>query len=218
MKEDRELLWEPKRIEETSMEIITKEMDQAVYRGFDERERKVLLRCIHTSADFDYQYNLVFHQNGAARMMEALEQGALIVTDTTMAAAGINKRVLAEKGGRVLSFIDDGEVAREAQKRGITRSAVSMERAAALGKKEGAPPLILAIGNAPTALLRIKALVEQEDFRPAGIIGAPVGFVNVVESKEEILSLSVPAIVCRGRKGGSGIAAAIVNAFLYQIR
>ena len=144
----------------------------------------------------------------------ALRAGCDIVTDTQMARAGINKSILASLGGEVHCFMSDADVAAEARERGVTRAFVSMERAAALEK-----PCIFAIGNAPTALFSLEALMEADKLRPALIIGVPVGFVNVVESKERIIeTAAAPYIVARGRKGGSNVAAAICNAMLYQIR
>ena len=145
-------------------------------------------------------------------MQDAIKAGAYIVTDTKMAQAGINKKRIEAFGGKVLCFIGDEDVASEAKERGVTRSLVSMEKAAKLDR-----PVIFAIGNAPTALLSIYDLVKAGKLNPAAVIGVPVGFVNVVESKEKIIELGVPAIVARGRKGGSNIAAAIVNAIQYKI-
>ena len=145
--------------------------------------------------------------------IEALKKGCDIVTDTQMAKAGINKTILGKLGGQVHCFMSDPDVAAEAKERGITRAIVSMERAAALPK-----PCIFAIGNAPTALISIKEQMEKDLLHPALIIGVPVGFVNVVESKELIIESGLaPYIVARGRKGGSNVAAAICNALLYQI-
>ena len=144
--------------------------------------------------------------------MEALRGGCDIVTDTQMAKAGINKTILGKLGGEVHCFMSDEDVAREAKARGVTRAIVSMERAAKLPK-----PCIFAIGNAPTALICIRELIDAGKLTPALIVGVPVGFVNVVESKELILELDTPHIVARGRKGGSNVAAAICNAMLYQI-
>ena len=170
-------------------------------------------RVIHTSADFDYAKNLVFSQDAVAKGIEALKKGCDIVTDTQMAKAGINKTILGKLGGQVHCFMSDPDVAAEAKERGITRAIVSMERAAALPK-----PCIFAIGNAPTALISIKEQMEKDQLHPALIIGVPVGFVNVVESKELIIESGLaPYIVARGRKGGSNVAAAICNALLYQI-
>lgn len=202
----------PQEIETRSMEIIEEELGERA-AAWPPEELLVVKRCIHTSADFDYGENLVFSPGAVEIALEALRNGVTIVTDTSMAAAGINKRSAAALGVEVRCFIADPDVAAEAKRRGITRSAVCMERAAALGR-----PVIAAVGNAPTALMRIKELAEEGRFRPELVIGVPVGFVNVVEAKEMILGTDIPHIVARGRKGGSNIAAAIVNALLYQVR
>lgn len=202
----------PQEIEARSMEIIEEELGERA-AAWPPEELLVVKRCIHTSADFDYGENLVFSPGAVEIALEALRNGVTIVTDTSMAAAGINKRSAAALGVEVRCFIADPDVAAEAKGRGITRSAVCMERAAALGR-----PVIAAVGNAPTALMRIKELAEEGRFRPELVIGVPVGFVNVVEAKEMILGTDIPHIVARGRKGGSNIAAAIVNALLYQVR
>ncbi len=202
----------PQEIETRSMEIIEEELGERA-AAWPPEELLVVKRCIHTSADFDYGENLVFSPGAVEIALEALRNGVTIVTDTSMAAAGINKRSAAALGVEVRCFIADPDVAAEAKRRGITRSAVCMERAAALGC-----PVIAAVGNAPTALMRIKELAEEGRFRPELVIGVPVGFVNVVEAKEMILGTDIPHIVARGRKGGSNIAAAIVNALLYQVR
>ncbi|HIX51247.1 MAG TPA: precorrin-8X methylmutase [Candidatus Lachnoclostridium stercoripullorum] len=194
------------------MEIIEEELGERA-AAWPPEELLVVKRCIHTSADFDYGENLVFSPGAVEIALKALRNGVTIVTDTSMAAAGINKRSAAALGVEVRCFIADPDVAEEAKGRGITRSAVCMERAAALGR-----PVIAAVGNAPTALMRIKELADEGRFRPELVIGVPVGFVNVVEAKEMILGTDIPHIVARGRKGGSNIAAAIVNALLYQVR
>ncbi len=172
----------------------------------------VVKRVIHTTADFDYAENLVFSEHAVEKGIEALQSGCGIVTDTQMAKAGINKTVLSRLGGSVHCFISDPDVAEEAKARGVTRAMVSMERAAGLGR-----PCIFAIGNAPTALAALRELMDEGKLSPALVIGVPVGFVNVVESKELILASSAPHIVARGRKGGSNVAAAVCNALLYQI-
>jgi precorrin-8X/cobalt-precorrin-8 methylmutase len=173
-------------------------------------EEAVLRRVIHTSADFGYDENLVFTHNAAAALFDALRRGCTVVTDTRMALAGINKRALETHRSRALCFIDDEEVAREAAEKGTTRSACAVDKAAALSG-----PLVFAVGNAPTALLRIRELVQEGTLAPLAVIGVPVGFVNVVEAKESLFELDVPCVIARGRKGGSSIAAAIVNALLY---
>ncbi len=202
------MIVKPDEIEKKSMEIIASEMGEHTWA---EDELLVVKRCIHTAADFDYARNLVFSEGAVRQAREAVMAGASIVTDTSMAAAGINKKALARWGGRVHCFMAEEDVAREAKEKGVTRASICMERGAAL---EG--PVIFAVGNAPTALIRLYEMMEEGRVKPALIIGAPVGFVNVVESKELILSASVPFIVARGRKGGSNIAAAICNAVLYQ--
>lgn len=199
----------PMEIEARSFEIITELLGE---NQPDPETAPVVKRVIHTTADFEYRENLVFSEHAVRQGIEAFRQGCHIVTDTHMAMAGINKTVLGRLGGEVHCFMSDPDVAEEAKRRGITRAAVSMERAAALDK-----PCIFAIGNAPTALIALKELMDAGKVRPALIIGVPVGFVNVVESKEQILGCDVPYIVARGRKGGSNVAAAICNAMLYQI-
>ena len=201
----------PQDIENKSMEIIERELGDRA-SSWPERELLVVKRCIHTSADFDYADNLVFSPGAVDTALNALKRGVTIVTDTSMAAAGINKRSASALGVEVRCFISDPDVAEEAKIRGVTRSAVCMEKAAALGR-----PVIAAVGNAPTALIRLRELADQGLFRPELIIGVPVGFVNVVEAKEMILETDIPHIVAKGRKGGSNIAAAIVNALLYQV-
>lgn len=198
----------PADIEKRSMEIITKELGE---RNFREPMFSVIKRCIHTSADFDYADNLVFSENAVQIGVEALKRGAHIVTDTKMAFSGINKKKMAEYGGSVHCFMADEEVAAEASSREITRAAVCMEKGAKLSGE-----VIFAIGNAPTALIRLFELIQEEKIHPTLIIGVPVGFVNVVESKELICKTDIPYIVAKGRKGGSNIAAAICNAMLYQ--
>lgn len=199
----------PMDIEARSFEIITEELgDTKLIPGTE----PIVKRCIHTSADFDYAKNLCFSEGAVERAMEAIRGGACIVTDTQMAKAGINKKALARYGGEVYCFMSDEDVAEQAKEKGTTRATVSMEKAAALKK-----PLIFAIGNAPTALVRLYELIEDGRLSPALIIGVPVGFVNVVQSKELIMEAGVPYIVARGRKGGSNIAACICNALLYML-
>lgn len=199
----------PADIEKRSFAIITEELGG---RTFPKGVAEVVKRVIHTSADFDYADNLCFSPDAVEQAKAALEAGATIVTDTNMALAGISKPTLAKLGGRAVCLMADEAVAREAKERGVTRATVSMEHAA---KLDG--PLIFAIGNAPTALIRLHELIEEGAVSPALVIGVPVGFVNVVESKELFLGGDTPYIIARGRKGGSNVAAAIVNALLYQI-
>ena len=199
----------PMDIENRSFAIITELLGDT---PLDPENAPVIKRVIHTTADFDYAQSLVFSPHAVEKGIQALKAGCDIVTDTQMAKAGINKTALGKLGGQVHCFMADEDVAREAKARGITRAAVCMERAAKLEK-----PCIFAIGNAPTALIALKELMDGGKLDPALIIGVPVGFVNVVESKELILGTNVPHIVARGRKGGSNVAAAICNALLYQL-
>ena len=199
----------PAEIEKRSFEIITEELgDTHLIPGTE----PIVKRCIHTSADFEYADSLCFSDNVVAKAMDAIRQGACIVTDTQMGRSGINKRALARYGGEVYCFMSDEDVAALAKKNGTTRATASMDKAAEMDKK-----LIFAIGNAPTALVRLYELIENGKLSPELIIGVPVGFVNVVQSKELIMHADVPYIVAKGRKGGSNIAACIVNALLYMI-
>lgn len=199
----------PMDIEKRSFAIITELLGNT---QLDPENEPVIKRVIHTTADFDYVQNLIFSDHAVKKGIDALKSGCDIVTDTQMAKAGINKTILGKLGGQVHCFMSDPDVGAEAKERGITRAIVSMERAAKLPN-----PCIFAIGNAPTALVSLHAQIQAGKLSPALIIGVPVGFVNVVESKELILALDVPHIVARGRKGGSNVAAAICNAMLYQI-
>lgn len=199
----------PMDIEKRSFEIITEELgDKKLLPGTE----LIVKRCIHTSADFDYADNLCFSPDAVEKALKAIKEGACIVTDTQMAKSGINKRALARYGGEVFCFMSDGDVAEAARKNGTTRAVASMDKAAAVDRK-----MIFAIGNAPTALVRLYELIGNGMLDPELIIGVPVGFVNVVQSKELIMGAGVPYIVARGRKGGSNIAACIVNALLYMI-
>lgn len=199
----------PMEIEKRSFEIITRELgDKKLIPGTE----LIVKRCIHTSADFDYADNLCFSPGAVDAALKAVMEGTGIVTDTQMARSGINKHALSRYGGQVHCFMSDEDVARQAKLEGITRAAVSMNKAASMGED-----FIFAIGNAPTALVRLYELIREEKIRPKLIIGVPVGFVNVVQSKELIMQTDVPWIVARGRKGGSNIAACICNALLYML-
>ena len=208
MKELSQVL--PSEIEARSFEIITEELGE---RTFPEKEAPIVKRVIHTTADFEYADSLVFSPGAVDKALEALKNGACIVTDTNMGKSGINKRALASLGGEVYCFMADEDVAKKAAASGTTRAVASMDKAAEMGKD-----CIFAVGNAPTALVRLYELIDEGKLHPCGIIGVPVGFVNVVEAKELIMRTPVPYIVARGRKGGSNIAAAICNALLYELR
>lgn len=200
----------PGEIEKRSFEIITRELGDV---KLDPLEEPIIKRVIHTTADFDYVKNLCFSEDAVSRLRSAIREGACIVTDTQMAKAGINKKELEKYGGQVYCFMSDEDVAAQAKRQGSTRAVASMDKAAALDRD-----LIFAVGNAPTALVRLYELMKEGRLCPRGIIGVPVGFVNVVEAKELILQTDCPHIVARGQKGGSNVAAAICNALLYGMR
>lgn len=202
----------PNEIEKRSFEIITEELKARGETDLILPENELVVkRVIHTTADFEYVKNLCISQDAVAKGIAAIKNGACIVTDTQMARSGINKKKLAEFGGEVFCFMSDEDVAQKAKAEGTTRATASMEKAASLDR-----PLIFAIGNAPTALVKLYEMIEEGKIKPELIIGVPVGFVNVVEAKELILQTNIPYIVARGRKGGSNVAAAICNAMLYQ--
>ncbi|WP_330363238.1 precorrin-8X methylmutase [Butyrivibrio sp. VCD2006] len=201
----------PSDIEKESFNIIRNELEE-MGKEIDKVLEPTVIRVIHTTADFEYADTMEFSEGVIEKAKDAIKRGAHIVTDTNMALSGINKKTLEKYGGMVHCFMADEDVADEAKSRNVTRAYVSMEKAAKIDA-----PLIFAIGNAPTALIKLRELMDEEEFKPELIIGVPVGFVNVVEAKELILGSDVPYIVNRGRKGGSGVAAAICNSILYNI-
>ncbi len=173
-------------------------------------EAPVIKRCIHTTADFDYVETLKFSERAVDVLSKLIRSGADVVTDTNMALTGINKKKLAEFGCNIHCYMADEDVTREAKERELTRAYVSMERAMKIDS-----PVIFVVGNAPTALISLMEAYRNNGYRPAFIIGVPVGFVNVEAAKEQILDSDLDYIVNRGRKGGSNVAAAIFNAILY---
>lgn len=205
MRDQFEIL-KPMEIENRSMEIIESEIPYEL----DEKLAPIIKRVIHTTADFDYLDNLCFSDDAISSALAAIDAGCHIVTDTNMALSGINKPACRKYGCEPICYMADERVAKLAKERGVTRATVSMEEAAKLSG-----PIIFAVGNAPTALIALYDLLKEGKCKPALIIGVPVGFVNVVEAKELIMTAGVPYIVARGRKGGSNVAAAIVNSLLY---
>ncbi len=201
---------EPERIEARSMEILSGELEAMGLR-LDAEQAPLIKRAIHTTADFSYAQTLRFSPGACQKALEYFRRGVEVVTDTNMALSGINKSALEKWGGRAYCFMADGDVALEAKERGVTRAAVCMERAMALGR-----PVVAVVGNAPTALLRIRELYDAGLWRPALVIGVPVGFVNVEYAKEKILETDLDYIINQGRKGGSNVAAALCNALLYE--
>lgn len=202
----------PTEIEKRSFEIISDELEK---RGIvlPKEQELITKRAIHTSADFDYADTLCYSEDAVRIATELIKNGADIVTDTNMALSGINKKVLETYGGKVHCFMADEQVAKEAEKRGMTRASVSMEKALEINK-----PVVFAIGNAPTALISLYENMQAGKRKPDFIIGVPVGFVNVEAAKELFINSDVPYIINRGRKGGSNIAAAICNALIYMVR
>jgi len=195
----------PDEIEKRSFEIIQSELPHPLDPVF----APVIMRVIHTTADFEYAASLTFSEGVIESAAAALRRGVEIVSDTNMVRAGVDKTRLKTFGGDIYCYMHDGDVAETARQNGITRARAAIDKAVAMEK-----PLILAVGNAPTALLRICELKEAGQFSPELVIGVPVGFVNVVESKEALMRSGIPYITARGRKGGSNVAAAICNALL----
>lgn len=204
----------PADIEKTSFSIIERELAEQG-REIPEDKKHVILRAIHTTADFEYLDTLTFSENVLEKASAAIRSGAHIVTDTTMAMSGINKRKLASFGGQVHCYVADPEVAQMARELGTTRSAAAVDKAVRQAEEKGVP-LIFAVGNAPTALIALEEKIQQ-GYMPELVIAVPVGFVNVVAAKERIMAAGVPYICNRGRKGGSNVAAAICNAILYNL-
>lgn len=197
----------PMDIEKQSFEIIEKELTTdipAIYKP-------VVKRVIHTTADFSYETSMTFSEGVIENAVKALREGTDIVTDTNMAKSGINSKIAEKLGCTVNCYMADKNVAQEAEKNHVTRAAVSVEKAS-----RDNPGCIMVVGNAPTALMKIRELYDKGEFNPKLVIGVPVGFVNVVEAKEEIIDSKMSYIVARGRKGGSNVAAAIMNALLYM--
>lgn len=202
----------PDDIEKRSMEIIESELGDTSH--LTDSEKQIVKRVIHTTADFDYLQNLKFSENAIESGLQAIRSGTAIITDTNMSLAGISKPALKALGCKVFCFTADNDVAESARSNGTTRAVAAVDKAANLfGNKN----FIYAVGNAPTALIRLHELIEQKMISPALIIGVPVGFVNVVRSKDLIMTNDIPYIVAKGRKGGSTVAAAICNALLYQL-
>ncbi len=196
----------PNDIESESFRIIRSEMGP---HHFDDQQLTVVVRVIHATGDFDYGDILRFHPEAISSGLAALQQGCTVVADVRMVEAGIASRILARFGGRVMCDIDSSGVRDAARAQGLTRATVAMRRNAA--HLNGA---IVAIGNAPTALLEVLRLVREEGIRPALIVGVPVGFVNAAESKADLCAQEVPYVTSLGRKGGSSVAVATVNALL----
>lgn len=198
----------PEHIEKRSFEIIGEEL-ASMGITLDSDKEPIIKRAIHTTADFDYAKNLKFSAGVVQLALQAIKEGASIVTDTQMALSGINKRNFSKFGGKLYNFMKDEDIALAAKENGTTRAAACMDKAASLQEN-----LIYAIGNAPTALVRLRELYDDKKIKPLLVIAVPVGFVNVEASKQLIMETDMPYIAAQGRKGGSNVAAAICNALL----
>ncbi|MCR5774582.1 MAG: precorrin-8X methylmutase [Lachnospiraceae bacterium] len=217
----------PEEIERKSFEIIKEALEaqnisvplQYTFLPGEDPEpvKNMIYRCIHTTADLDYAGTLRFSKGSVSVLRELLRSGADIVTDTNMALAGINKKVLSRYGGRACCFMADEEVAKAAAESGVTRAYAAMEKASGIYGAEDGKPVIFAVGNAPTALISLYEMYKEKRFTPDFLIGVPVGFVNVTASKELIMKTDIPYIINEGNKGGSPVASAIVNAVLYSL-
>lgn len=201
----------PEEIEAESFRIIAEELGPT---SFDPRTFKVVQRVIHATGDFSFAETLVFHPQAIDAGIDAIRSGRNILTDVNMGAAGVSKGLLAHWGGRVICRVAEPDMAESAKERGLTRSEVAIEKG--LSENIG----IVSIGNAPTALLKVMDCQQnmQESLRPGLIVGVPVGFVNAAESKEILSEKGFPFITCRGRKGGTPVAVAIVNALIRLAR
>ncbi|MBI2119872.1 MAG: precorrin-8X methylmutase [Elusimicrobia bacterium] len=198
-----------RNIEENSFAIIDQEAGQ---HSFSPEEWQVVRRVIHSTADFEYKSLVEFHPHAIKSGITALKNGCSIIVDVKMIQAGLNEDRLNAYGCKISSFISDEDVIKKAKEKNSTRAIESMKKAHELKILDGS---IVAIGNAPTALLEIARLIKEENAKPGLIIGVPVGFVSAKESKEAILNLDSPYIVSKGRKGGSAIAVAIIHALLF---
>ncbi len=205
----------PGEIERRSFEIITEELGE---RTFPKEQEDIIKRVIHTTADFEYADTMTFSKDAVSSALSALKDRGrtMIVMDTNMTRSGIHRASLEKLGIEAVCYMADPDVAREAKEQGMTRAAVSMNKAARTAEETG-KRVIFSVGNAPTALIAIEELIREGRVHPALVIGVPVGFVNVVQAKERIMTADVPYIVAKGRKGGSTVAAAILNALLYKI-
>ncbi len=202
----------PAEIERRSMEIIESELGSTSH--LTEREKIIVKRVIHTTADFDYLQNMKFSEDAVSSALKSIQNGAVFVTDTNMALAGISKSALNAFNCEAYCFTGDSDVVEQSKKTGATRSSAAIDKAAKMLCER---QIIFAIGNAPTALIRLHELINSKKIFPALVIGVPVGFVNAEQSKEIIMTDNVPYIIAAGRKGGSTVSAAICNALLYQL-
>ncbi|MCX7903345.1 MAG: precorrin-8X methylmutase [Caloramator sp.] len=200
-------LKEPLKIEEKSFEIIKSN----IKKEFNLEELPVVLRAIHATGDYDYENIIRFKNEPIKAGIEALKDKVRVFTDTKMAYAGINKKLLKIIGASIYCYIDEKEIYENSKEKNITRSMAAIDKAVETNIE------IFVIGNAPTALFRLCEYIERKIILPKLVIGVPVGFVGAEESKEVLYSLNVPSITTKGTKGGSNVAAAIFNAILYTV-
>ena len=198
----------PMDIEKRSFEIIGEEMGSV---DFGEKELSIIKRVIHTTADFEYKDLIYIREKSIDEALKLLKKGVTIYTDTNIALSGINKRALKDLNCKVICYVNDETVAVIAKERGITRSMAAVEKAVEDGVE------FFVFGNAPTALYRLKELIEEGKAKVSFVVAAPIGFVGAAESKVEFEKLPIPVITIQGRKGGSSVAAAIVNALMYML-
>ena len=204
----------PMKIEERSMEMIQEIIDEIRpgYKFNGAIEEKIIKRCIHTTADFEYLDILRISDDAIESIVDALKNNATIYTDTNMALSGINKRKLDALGCDYKCLVAEEETANLAKEKGITRSMAAVEIAA---KNPGRKLFVL--GNAPTALYKVMEMIDSNELKADAVVGVPVGFVGAAESKDELENTNIPYIISKGRKGGSNLAAAIINAILYSM-
>ena len=207
-KKDMDYLKNPMGIEERSFEIIEEEMGP---HSFTEEELLIVKRTIHTTADFEYKDLVEISKDAIKTAKELFKKGTKIYTDTNMALNGINKMALAKTNSSVICYVNEEVVHKEAKEKNITRSMAAVEKAYSDNVD------IFVFGNAPTALFRLKELIKEGKANPKLIIAVPVGFVGAAESKENMEELNIPYIRVKGRKGGSTVAAAIINALMYMV-
>lgn len=207
-----EYIKKPEDIEKKSFEIIENELGKKV-KNFSEETLPIIKRVIHTTADFEYADLIKFMRNPVEAGKNIIKNGCRIYCDTNMIVNGLSKNILKKFNCEAYSLVSDENTAKEAKERGITRSIVGIEKA---GKDRDTK--IFLIGNAPTALFKLKEMIEKNEIeKPALVVGAPVGFVGAADSKEEFKKINVPYITIDGRKGGSTVTVAILHGILYQI-
>ena len=205
----------PSSIEEKSFQIIQSviDRDHPGYEFHEDMEEAIIKRAIHTTGDFDYLYTMKFINHVNERIVDVIQDKGTIIVDSSISLNGINKRVLDQMGVSYRCLINDEDVIQLAKEKNITRAMAAVEKAIEI---EG--PKVFAFGGAPTALFHLLDLIKEKNVKVDAIIGVPVGFINVLESKEALLATDLPVMVNEGRKGGSTLVVAIINAIIYQMQ